>query len=142
MNKRLLAGLLGLCSTVIVLAAIAVGCSSSGGGSNNNPPTPSVVAIPVSADASAPMGFSFQSPVTAKSGDTIHWVNNTVAPHGITWDAQSPSSSPAPGENVAIFTAGTSSGTFTAPTVTTTTMYNYHCTVHGPTMNGIIVVSP
>ena len=103
---------------------------------------PTTVSIPVVNNAAAPMGFSFNSPVAAHSGDSVSWHNQSTAPHGITWDGWTPIASPAPGANIAVFAAGSTSGTWTAPTVTTMTTYNYHCTVHGVTMAGVINVSP
>ena len=128
----------------LALAVFAVaGCGGSGGGGNGGGNAgPATISIPAVNNAAAPMGYSFNSPISAHSGDTVHWVNQSTAPHGITWDSQTPSTSPAPGANIAVFAAGTTSATWTVPTVTTTTTYNYHCTVHGPTMPGIITVSP
>ena len=137
---------------ILAMAAglvIAVyGCGGSSGGGGNSGPgsgggaTPTNVSIPAVNNASAPMGYSFNSPISVKSGDTVTWVNQSTAPHGITWDSQTPSTSPAPGANIPVFSAGTSSATWTVPTVTTATTYNYHCTVHGPTMPGVINVTP
>jgi len=103
---------------------------------------PTTASVSVINNASAPMGFSFQSPVTVASGTQVTWNNTSAAPHGITWDTWTPAAQPAPGSDVAIFNAGATSAAWTAPTVTASTTYNYHCTVHGATMNGQIVVTP
>ena len=146
---------LAIAGVACVIAAGAIaGCGGGGGGSSTTPAGSTAgttsgsggggltANIAVTNNASAPMGFAFQSPVTVKSGTAVTWVNQSSAPHGITWDAQSPSSSPAPGADVAVFGAGSSSAVFTAPTVTASTTYNYHCTVHGPTMAGQMIVTP
>jgi plastocyanin len=112
------------------------------GGSTGGSGTPPSVQIMVINNSAAPMGFSFQSPVTATSGQSIAWVDQSTAEHGITWNGQTPSSSPSPGANIPIFQPGTTSNTFTAPTVTVATVYHYYCTVHGPTMAGVINVNP
>jgi plastocyanin len=88
------------------------------------------------------MGFAFQSPVTVKSGTIVKWINQSTAPHSIVWDGFAPATSPAPGAGLAAFAAGTTSGTWTAPAVSVSTTYNYHCGIHGPTMSGVIMVNP
>jgi plastocyanin len=135
---RLLAGVsLGI--SVIIGSLALHGCGSGGGGTSN---LPAVTTINAKNDAAAPMGFSFDSPVTVSKGTAVQWSNISTAPHGIIWDAQSPASSPAPGANIPNFGPGTTSASWTAPNVTVATAYNYHCSVHGPTMAGVINVTP
>lgn len=112
--------------------------AGAGGGGGGNGTTQ----ISAATSNSNPTGFAFQSPVTVSSGAEVEWVNKTAAPHGITWDSQTPNTSPAPPATVANFAGGTTSAVVTMPTVTTQTTYNYHCTVHGPQMSGQIVVNP
>lgn len=157
--------LIAFAAAGIAVSLYAAGCGSSGGSGSSAPgsvpmatpsptpgpastptptpaPTPATVSIPTINDGAAPMGFAFTSPETARSGDTVEWVNRSTAPHGITWDQQSPSSSPAPGANIPIFQPGSTSQSWVVPSVTQATTYHYHCTVHGPTMAGVITVSP
>lgn len=114
------------------------GNGNGGGGGGGNGAT----MIDASASNANPTGFAFQSPVTVSSGAKVEWVNQTAAPHGITWDSQTPNTSPGPPATVANFSGGTTSAQVTMPTVATQTTYNYHCTVHGPQMSGQIIVNP
>src|SRR5580700_2597034 len=57
--------------------------SSTGSTTGSAPATATIAAIN---NAAAPMGFSFQSPVTVKSGTHVTWVNNSSAPHTIIFD--------------------------------------------------------
>lgn len=86
--------------------------------------------------------YAFTTPISVASGSMVEWINQTSVEHGITWDQQSPASSPPPGANIPIFAAGSSSTAWQAPTVTAQTTYNYHCTVHGTAMSGQIIVTP
>lgn len=134
-----------------VVTACIAGCggggSSSGytmgggttGGTTGGGLTASIATVN---NSSAPMGFSFTSPVTVKSGTSVTWVNQSSAPHSIVWDAQSPSASPAPGAGIGVFSPGATSSAWIAPTVTVSTTYNYHCGIHGPTMAGQVTVTP
>jgi hypothetical protein len=60
----------------------------------------------------------------------------------VMWDAQSPSTSPSPGPNLAVFQPGSQGQSWTAPAVTTSTSYPYYCCIHGPQMSSTIVVTP
>jgi plastocyanin len=133
----------GACLGIAAVYGIA-GCGSSGGSSSTPtpPPAPSTQSIDVVNDAAAPMGFAFTSPVTVKAGTMVTWVNQTAAPHGITWNDNTPASSPTAGANIPIFSGGTTSAAWTAPAQTVNTEYDYYCTVHGKTMAGIINVTP
>ncbi|HEX5322679.1 MAG TPA: plastocyanin/azurin family copper-binding protein [Capsulimonadaceae bacterium] len=133
-----------LVAFAIVLISI-VGCGGGSGGSSSGGTGGNgtgVATVAVSASNANPTGFAFQTPVTVKSGQMVKWNNLTAATHGITWDSQTPSTSPAPPAKVDLFAGGTMSQTTTMPTVTTQTTYNYHCTVHGPQMAGQIIVNP
>jgi plastocyanin len=147
MTKHISKIFIATLALVLVFAVYGCGGSGGGGGGGSTPVSGnSNVSIPVINNAAAPMGYSFnnvaQSPVTVTSGDSVSWSNQSTAPHGITWDSHTPSTSPSPGANVPVFQAGATSGTWVAPAVTVTTTYDYHCTVHGPTMPGVIIVNP
>lgn len=140
--------LLTAASCALAIGILAAGCGGGNGGSSYSSGGGSggggngATAIKVTASNANPTGFAFASPTTVSSGAKVDWVNQTGAPHGITWDSQSPNTSPAPPANVATFAAGTTSATATMPIVTTQTTYNYHCTIHGPQMSGQIIVNP
>ena len=139
---------IALLTTVVALVIAVYGCGGSGGGGGNGGtmPGPGSVSIPAINNAAAPMGYSFhniaQTPVTVTSGESVSWSNQSTAPHGITWDGWTPSTSPAPGASIPVFQPGSTSATWIAPTVTAATTYDYHCTVHGTTMPGVIIVNP
>ena len=82
-----------------------------------------------------PTGYQFGSPASppVHAGDTVVWVDSSMAPHQILWD--SPGSPP----NTGVIP---SMGTSSAVTMPTAGTFNYHCGVHGPNMNGSIVVVP
>jgi plastocyanin len=124
----------------IVIVGLALhGCGSSGQSATNQQQP---VTIVTKNDANAPMGFSFGSPVTVRKGATVRWNNTSSTAHGIIWDSQVPGTSPAPGGNISTFAPGATSDAWTAPILTVPTTYNYHCTLHGPTMAGVITVNP
>jgi plastocyanin len=140
MRKAIAAGLF----VAVLLLAVIWGCggggSSSGGSDNSSGSTTRNVAT--TGNASSPTGFSFESPVTVKSGTIVKWVNQSSAPHSVVWDAQTPSSAAAPGAGIGTFGAGATSDAWVAPTVSANTTYAYHCGIHGPMMSGDIVVTP
>ena len=125
---------------VIALFTLIGGCGSGGYGGGSG--TPLTAKISVDTDATAPMGFSFKSPVTVASGTIVTWHNESTSPHSIVWDSVSPASSPGPGANLGAFSAGADSATWTAPMVVASTTYNYHCGIHGSTMAGQVIVTP
>jgi len=88
------------------------------------------------------MGFSFAGPITVKSGTSVTWHNQSAGPHNVIWDGFTPNTSTSPGANIGTFSAGATSSAWVAPTVTTNTTYNYHCGIHGPTMAGVVIVTP
>lgn len=118
------------------------GTTTGGTTTGGTTTTPQTASVNVVANASNPTGFAFTSPVTVKSGAVVTWVNTTSVPHSIVWDAQTPSTSSAPGADIATFSGGSTSASWTAPTVTVNTIYAYHCGIHGPQMSGQIIVTP
>ncbi|MCA1595053.1 MAG: hypothetical protein LC772_01290 [Chloroflexi bacterium] len=143
-------------------ALLLVGCGSSGGGGSSanvggstsagattgvttagsTTGAPPAATIPIVSNAASATGFAFASPVTVKSGAAVTWINRSGAPHSIVWDGQTPASAPSAGAGVGAFSAGATSSAWTAPTVTSQTSYAYHCGIHGPSMNGTVVVTP
>ncbi len=114
--------LLLLCSLIVAGGAILIGCGGGGGsgsynasgstsggtasGSTTSGGAGTTASIPAINNAAAPMGYSFNSPITVKAGTSVTWTNQSTAPHSIIWDAQSPSSSPSPGSNLPVFSPG------------------------------------
>jgi len=135
MRKVFIAGIV----TVGVLL-IAWGCG--GGGDDNGSNTPNETTIPTRGNASAPTGFSFDGPVTVKSGRTVRWVNQSAGPHNIVWDSVTPPGSPTAGSNIGTFSAGATSDPWVAPTTSTNTTYSYYCSIHGRQMSGTVTVTP
>ncbi|MGO8672072.1 MAG: plastocyanin/azurin family copper-binding protein [Capsulimonadaceae bacterium] len=129
-----------LAVVVIAVGLLEAGCTGGASRSIGTPP-PGQTSVAVVNDASAPMGYAFTTPVTVKSGIVVTWVNKSSAPHSVAWDAHTPASSPGPGANLPVFQPGSSSSAWTAPAVTTSTTYNYHCTIH-TSMLGVITVTP
>lgn len=134
--------LIALVGVTLILLAVA-GCGGGNGGSSggNGSNGSGVTTIGVN-NSNGAFPFAFQSPVTVKSGTMVQWKNNTAADHGITWETVVPNTSPAAPANVPIFSANTTSGTATMPTVMAQTTYNYQCTVHGASMPGQVIVTP
>jgi len=101
-------------------------------------PGPGTKTVTAKNDAGNPTGFSFDPPsATVNKGDTVIFQNSSDAPHSIAWDTPgspansgvfNPPGSPPPNSvNVVMSNPGT---------------FNYHCGIHGPSMNGTIVVNP
>jgi plastocyanin len=83
-------------------------------------------------DNSNPTGFSFSpATLTVNMGDSVVFKNKSSAPHTVFWDtAGAPANRPQFGPN-----------TSTTPVVMSSVgTFNYHCSIHGQSMNGKIVV--
>lgn len=95
--------------------------AGGGGGGGGTPPT--AVSI---------LGMSYSpSSLTVKVGTVVKWTNTDATPHTVTSDNGTTFSSPT-------ISAG---GTYQYTTVTTGT-FPYHCTIHGITMSGTLIVNP
>lgn len=125
----------------LVSATLFAGCGGGGGGGNNSTTSTPTPGTNRSATVNV-VGMSFGNPMTVASGTSVTWVNQSGAPHNVIWDSRSPSNSPDPGANIATFAGGATSSAWVAPTVTTSTEYDYHCGIHGPMMSGKITVTP
>jgi plastocyanin len=106
-----------------VLGLVVVGCSSSSNKSSNQSSANSTGAV----NATDSRLFSPES-VTVSSGGTVKWTNTGQLPHTVTFD-----SGPA-------FDQQLPAGQTVSRTFTTAGTFTYHCSIHGPTMHGTIIV--
>jgi FtsP/CotA-like multicopper oxidase with cupredoxin domain/plastocyanin len=106
------------------------GMGGMGGGGG-----PSTAEVDAIVDNTNPTGFSFSpSNQTVSKGDTVIFKNLSATgaqPHSIVWDT--PGSPP----NSPVFNPGSS----TSAVISTSGTFKYHCGVHGPQMNGTIIVN-
>ncbi len=108
--------------------ALVSGCGGGGGSSgttspppsNNPPPSSTSNAITVADNTFTP------SATTLAVGTTATWTWTGSAPHNVTFDD---------GTKSATQTTGTYARTFNAAGT-----YNYHCTVHGAAMSGVVTI--
>ncbi|MGI8766255.1 MAG: cupredoxin domain-containing protein [Gemmatimonadaceae bacterium] len=119
---------------VALLATTATYCGGSGGDSSTAPSsgspsgaacTPSIETVCMGRDNT----FNPAS-ITISKGATVTWNNPTSVTHNVTFNAQS--GAPA---NISNFSSGSRSDVFAAAGT-----YPYHCTIHGMSMSGTVVV--
>ena len=112
---------------------LAVGCGGSGGGAGTGPGgggTPPPTCVPGSGTVCLVAGNQFSpTSITIATGTSIAYNNISGTTHNVTFTTVG---SPA---NVADFASGTQSVNF--PKAGT---YNYHCSIHGLSMSGVVVV--
>jgi plastocyanin len=114
-------GAAGLVAVVVTaaLGVAVIGCSSSSNKSSGSAAgavnaTDSRIFTPVS--------------VTISTGGTVKWSNTGQLPHTVTFD-----SGPA-------FDQQLPAGQTVSRTFTTAGTFNYHCSIHGPSMHGTVIV--
>ena len=120
---------LSLATFIFISLIFGLSCSKSNNsyGNTNTPPPGGGTGNTISMYG---MAFSPASKTVAK-GTVVKWVNNDAYAHtatsddGVTFDSG----------NI----AGSGSYSYTANTAGT---FNYHCTIHGTTMAGTLIVSP
>jgi hypothetical protein len=123
-------------AAIAVVIMAASGCGGSGGGYStspappSNPGTPGATCTPGNCTVCLLTSNAFDpSQVTIAAGSSITFNNTSGTTHNVTFTtAGAPS-------NVADFASGTRVVAF--PTAGT---YNYHCTIHGLAMSGVVVV--
>jgi copper binding plastocyanin/azurin family protein len=124
---------------VLACLVLAAGCGSSGGGGGTDPGgngggggggNPPAACVPGAGTVCLTTSNQF-NPATATiaPGSSITFNNTSGTTHNVTFTTTG-----APG-NVPDFSSGTKVVTFAAPGT-----YNYHCTIHGLSMSGVVVV--
>ncbi len=109
-------------AVAVVLGTLVLGCSSSSKKNNNTSSS-------ASAEVSALDTRQFSpGTVTVSVGGTVKWSNNGQLPHTVTFD------------NGPAFSQDLSSGNTVSRTFTSAGSFNYHCSIHGPSMHGTVIV--
>jgi len=116
---------LGALALVASLALVGAACSSKTPSSHSTSTPP---ASGAQVQATAQLKFS---PVTTTvtAGQTVTWMNSSGVAHTVTFD-----SGPA-------FNQPLADGSQVTRTFATKGTFAYHCTIHGPSMHGTIVVN-
>ena len=121
----------------IASIAVAAACSNSSTGYGGNPPPPPPPPPPGGHSTTITVANNSFSPTpdTIPAGNiTFHWATGAIT-HNVTWDTgpvmplptASPNQAAGDPDYVAALVVGT---------------YTYHCTIHGASMSGRIVVTP
>jgi plastocyanin len=112
-------------STLLAVAALAVGLAACGSSSKSTAPSPSDSAnAQITIDSTS--GFAFHS-TPVKAGTTVTVKNDTQAQHTVTQD----------GGGFDVTVDGGKTATFTAPAAGT---YKFHCNIH-TFMRGTLTVT-
>lgn len=107
------------------------GSSTTGGNTTYGDPGTANSCTPSSTTVCLTPNNTFDpSSITVAAGATVSWSNTTGVTHNVTFDAAT--GAPA---SIANFSAGVRSATFA-----TAGTYTYHCTIHGLSMSGTVVV--
>jgi len=119
-----------------VLLLVAAACSSTT--PSSSPSTTPAASTPAAsstgtASAAATVQATDQkvfdpASVTINAGQTVSWQNNGTLSHTVTFD------------NGPTFTQNLDSGGTVSRTFSTAGTFKYHCTIHGASMSGTIIV--
>lgn len=120
MVNKLFRGSVGL---LLLVAAGACSSSSTKSGATTNPAESTSTAVA----ASDALKFS-PSTLTVRVGQTVTWTNDGSINHTVTFDS-------GPAFNQSLNTGATVRRTFTAAGT-----FAYHCSIHGQSMHGTIIV--
>ncbi|MHB8845310.1 MAG: plastocyanin/azurin family copper-binding protein [Nitrospirota bacterium] len=130
MKKGIKAAAMGSAFLVLVFALLA---SCGGGGGGGTPPSPvQGVACPGTPAATVSALTSSFSPtgVTISVNQIVQWNNSSGVAHTVTRTT---------GDT---FNVALNDGTSVCLQFTAAGVYDYYCTIHGPTMDGSVTVNP
>jgi plastocyanin len=111
----------------VLLLVVAIGACSSSSSKSGATTTAAGVAGQAAVTASDSLMFSPLT-VTVNAGQTVTWKNGGSIDHTVTFD-----SGPT-------FKQPLNAGTTVTRTFTTAGTFAYHCSIHGPSMHGTIIV--
>ena len=109
---------------ILALAALGLAACSSSSTPTTGGSTP---AAGNTVQATAQLSFTPVS-LSVKKGDTVTWNNSSGIGHNVTFD------------NGAAFNQALNDGSQVHRTFTDAGTFNFHCSIHGPSMHGTIVV--
>lgn len=126
MNKN---NFLSLAALIFISLIFGLSCSKSNtsNGYTNNPPAGGATGNTISISG---MTFSPASKTVAK-GTVVKWTNNDSYAHTATSN-----------DGVSFDSGNIAGGGSYSYTATTAGTFDYHCTIHGATMAGTLIVSP
>lgn len=117
--------------SLVAIVALATACGGSSATAPVPPPVPpGTVCTPGNGTVCLTASNTFNpSTMTVAPGTTVTWDNETGVTHNVTFDTQGAPAS------IGNFSSGAKTATF--PSAGT---YAYHCTIHGASMSGKIIV--
>lgn len=116
---------------LVAIGGLAIAVTVCGGGSGGGVTNPPAGCTPGNGTVCLTTGNTFNpSTVTVARGTSVTWDNATGVTHNVTFDAVT---------GAPVSASNFSSGTFVA-TFTAAGTYPYHCTIHGLSMSGTVVV--
>lgn len=111
---------------ILALAALGLGACSTSKAPATGSSTPAAAGNTI--QATAQLSFTPVS-LSVKKGDTVTWNNSSGINHNVTFD------------NGASFDQALNDGAQISRAFTTTGTFNFHCSIHGPSMHGTVVVT-
>ena len=119
-------------SAFLLLSLLFLLASCGGGGSSGAPPSPvQGVACGTASATVAALATSFSpTGVTISVNQIVQWNNNSGFNHTVTRTTGG------------TFDVALNNGTSVCLKFTAVGVYDYYCTIHGPTMDGSVTVSP
>ena len=133
MKMRIKATMTG--SAFLLLSLFLIASCGGGGGSGGAPPSPvqGVACGTASATVEA-LATSFSpTGVTISVNQIVQWTNNSGVPHTVTRTTQPAGAS---------FDVALNNNTSVCLKFTEVGGYDYYCKIHGPTMDGLVTVTP
>ena len=131
MMKGMTSAVIGSSFLVLVFALLAA-CGGGGGGGGTPPSTvQSVTCGAASATVDALVSSFSPTGVTISVNQVVQWNNNSGVAHTVTRTASG-----------GTFDVALNNGTSVCLKFTAAGVFDYFCTVHGPTMDGSVTVNP